>query len=71
MTDLDEDSIRRARIALGQKCLDLAHSHAARVHRNNAFIEAGKLALVLGDQNRLKGPSRSLGKIAPHRAAVG
>ena len=35
--------------------LDLAHAHAAGVHRDDLVVEAGKAPLVLGDQLRIEG----------------
>jgi hypothetical protein len=35
--------------------LDLAHAHAAGVHRHELLIKAGKAPLVLGDQLRIEG----------------
>ena len=38
------------RIHLGQKALYLAHRHAARVHRDDLVVKAGKTALVLANE---------------------
>ena len=34
--------------------LDLAHAHAPRIHRDDLLIEAGKAALIFGDQLRVE-----------------
>lgn len=58
-------------VALSQKRLNLAHAHAARVHGNNALIEAGKAPLMLRDQNRIEAAIAVAWQFDPHRAAVG
>ena len=40
---------------------DLARAHAAGVHRDDLLVEAGKAALVLGDQLRIEAAWRSRG----------
>ena len=47
---------------LGQMTLDLAHRHAAGVHRDDPLVEAGKAALVLRDQLWLE----TTGAVARH-----
>lgn len=56
---------------LSQKPLNLAHAHAAGVHRNDAFVEAGETALVLGNQDRLEAAVTVAGDFDPNRAAIG
>ena len=34
---------------------DLAHAHAARIHRHDLGVEVGKAALIPGDQLRIEG----------------
>lgn len=41
-------------IHLGQKDLDLAHTHASGVQSNDAFIEASKAFCMLGDSNGIE-----------------
>ena len=41
-------------VELAQVPDDLAGAHAARVHRHDLVVEAGKAALVLGDQLRIE-----------------
>ena len=41
---------------LGQKTLNLAHRHAARVHGDDLVVEAGEAPFVLGDQERFEVP---------------
>ncbi|KVD46848.1 hypothetical protein WS61_10165 [Burkholderia sp. ABCPW 11] len=56
---------------LGQKPLDLAHAHAACVHRDDAFVVAGETTLVLGDQDRLEAAVAITGHLDSDRAAIG
>jgi hypothetical protein len=50
------DQVRRHvdAVELAQMPDDLARAHAARVHRDDLVIEAGKPALVLGDKLRIE-----------------
>jgi hypothetical protein len=57
----DEIGADLSAVLLGQKPLDLAHRHAARVHRHDLVVKAREAALVLGNQQRLEGASRSRG----------
>ena len=41
--------------------LDLAHRHAARVHRHDLVVETGKPSLIALDQLRIERTSRSRG----------
>ncbi|OJA21702.1 hypothetical protein BGV47_32940 [Burkholderia ubonensis] len=56
---------------LGQKPLNLAHAHAARVHRDDALVEAGEAAFVLGNQDRLEAAIAVTRHLDPDRAAIG
>ena len=53
------DQLRRGlnAVQLAQMTLDVAHAHAAGVHRDDLVIEAGKATLVLRDQLRFEGPA--------------
>jgi len=48
-------------VLLGQKGLDLAHRHAARVHGDDLVVKAGEAPLVLGMRIGSKEPARSRG----------
>ena len=41
-------------VGLQQETLDLAHGHAARVHRDDVMVKAGEAPLVLGDEDQLE-----------------
>jgi hypothetical protein len=52
--------------------LDLAHTHAARIHRHDLLVETGKPALIFGDQLRVEGSrtiarDRNLGGVRQNR----
>src|SRR5690606_40952162 len=58
-------------VVLCDKRLDLAHAHPARVHRNDAFVEAAEAPLVLGDQDRLEAAVPVTRYVDPDRAPTG
>lgn len=67
----DEVGRHLGAVVLSRKPVDLAHAHAAGVHRNDAFVEAGETAFVLGNQVRLEAAVTVAGDFAPNRAAIG
>jgi hypothetical protein len=50
-------------VQLLEVAADLAHRHAARVHRDDLLVEVRKAPLILGDQLRIE----SAGPVARHR----
>ena len=59
------DQVRRDIDAIEflEMAADLAHRHAAGIHRDDLLVEVREAALILGDQLRIEGP----GPIARHR----
>src|SRR5690606_22952453 len=66
------DEVRRhvGAVALGQESLNLAHAHAPGIDGDDAFIKAGKSALVLRDQNGFKAAIAIPGQIYAHGATI-
>lgn len=58
-------------VYLAQVCLDLAHGHAACVHRDDPVVKAGEPALVLADDLRLEGSMTVARHLDAQRSIVG
>jgi hypothetical protein len=71
VTELMNSGAHLGAVLLGQEALDLAHRHAARVHRHDLVVEAGEAALVLGDEQRLEAAFAVARHLDAHRAVLG
>ena len=58
-------------VQLAQVRLDVAHRHAARVHRNDLLVEAVKAPLVLGHDLRFERAGAVARLLDSHRAVLG
>ena len=58
-------------VKIMQMSHDLARAHAARVHRDDLLIEAGKASLIFGDQLRIEARLPVAGNINHKLAGIG
>lgn len=61
----DEIGRYRGAVALSQNGLSLAHAHAAGVHRDDAFVDADEVALMLGNRDRFEAAVAIAGGLRP------